>query len=111
MCRRDGIAAITRTLVAKHAASPVIGPRFQAIDRDRLERLATEFFCAGAGGPEAYTGRDLLSSHRGMNISAEEFVATCDDAMSALEAHGIAPATRHEVLGVLWSLKDQVMRV
>jgi hemoglobin len=53
----------------------------------------------------------MVATHKGMNISEQEFVAVCDDAMGALETHGIDPATRNEVLGVLWSLKGQVLRV
>jgi hemoglobin len=109
--RREGIARITHTLIDNHLASPVVGPRFRAADRDKLERLAIEFFCAGSGGPQAYTGRDMLATHKGMNISEQEFVAVVDDAMAALASHDIDPATSNEVLAVLWSLKGEVLRV
>jgi hemoglobin len=70
-----------------------------------------EFFCAGAGGPESYTGKDMRTTHRGMNVSEQEFVAVIDDALAALEENGIDPATRNEVLAILWSLKNEVIRV
>jgi hemoglobin len=70
-----------------------------------------EFFCAGAGGPETYTGQDMLATHKGMNISEQEFVAVVDDAMAALESNGIDAGTRNDVLAILWSLKGQVIRV
>lgn len=108
---REGIARITRTLVDNHIANPVVGVRFRNADRDKLERLAIEFFCAGSGGPEGYTGRDLVTTHKGMNVSEQEFVEVVDDAMAALETHGIDPATKNEVLGVLWSLKGEVVRL
>lgn len=109
--RRDGITRITRTLIANHMANPLVNKRYGATDLDKVERRVIEFFCAGAGGPEPYTGKDMLATHKGMNISEQEFVAVIDDAMAALEAHGIDPATRNEVLGILWSLKEQVIRV
>jgi hypothetical protein len=31
--------------------------------------------------------------------------------MAALESNGIDPATRNDVLNILWSLKGQVIRV
>lgn len=46
-----------------------------------------------------------------MNISEPEFVAVIDDAMAALHAHEIDQPTRDEVLGILRSLKGQVVRV
>lgn len=109
--RREGITRITRTLIDNHLANPQVRTRFAAADREKLELHAIEFFCAGSGGPETYTGREMLAAHRGMNISEQEFVSVVDDAMAALEHHKIEPATRNEVLGILWSLKGQVVRV
>ena len=70
-----------------------------------------EFFCAGSGGPETYSGQDMVATHKGMNISEQEFVAVLDDAMASLETNGIDAPTRTEVLGILWSLKGEVVRV
>ena len=53
----------------------------------------------------------MLATHKGMNISEQEFVNVVDDAMAALETHRIDPATRNEVLAILWSLKGEVVRV
>jgi hemoglobin len=108
---RDGITRITRTLIENHMANPLVRTRYAASDMDKVERRVIEFFCAGAGGPETYTGQDMLATHKGMNISEQEFVAVVDDAMSALETHDIDPSTRNEVLAILWSLKGQVIRV
>jgi hemoglobin len=41
----------------------------------------------------------MLATHRGMNISEQEFVTVVDDAMAALETHDIDAGTRNEVLG------------
>ena len=109
--RRDGIARITRTLIENHMANPLVNARYAASDMEKVERRVIEFFCAGAGGPETYTGEDMVAVHRGMNISEQEFVAVIDDAMAALHAHDIDQATCDQVLGILWSLKGQVVRV
>ena len=65
----------------------------------------------GCGGPEPYTGRDLVLTHKGMNISEQEYMAAMDDILAALEKNDIDPATRGEVTAVLYSLKGQVIRV
>lgn len=109
---RDGIARITRALIQNHLANPLVSNRYAQIqDMDRLERNVIDFFCAGAGGPEAYAGKDMLATHRGMNISEQEFVAVIDDAMAALVSCGIEPPVRNEVLAILWSMKGEVIRV
>ena len=109
--QRDGIARITRTLIDNHLANPLVNARYGASDMPRVEQRVIEFFCAGAGGPETYTGKDMLATHKGMNISEQEFVTVVDDAMAALETHNIDPATRSDVLAILWSLKGEVIRV
>lgn len=109
--RRDGIARITRTLLDNHMANPLVNTRYAASDLPKVEQRVIEFFCAGAGGPEAYTGKDMVATHKGMNVNEQEFVAVIDDAMAALATHDIEPATQNEVLGILWSLKGEVVRV
>ena len=109
--RREGIARITRTLIDNHLANPLVNARYGASDMPKVEQRVIEFFCAGAGGPETYTGKDMLATHKGMNVSEQEFVTVIDDAMAALETHNIGPATRSDVLAILWSLKGEVVRV
>lgn len=109
---RDGITRITRELIKNHLANPLVNKRYSQIkDMDRLERNVIDFFCAGSGGPETYAGKDMLNTHRGMNISEQEFVSVIDDAMAALETCGIDAPVRNDVLGVLWSMKADVIRV
>jgi len=109
---REGIARITRTLIGNHLANPLVNRRYEAVENmERVEQHVIDFFCAGAGGPQVYGGRDMLATHRGMNISEQEFVAVIDDAMAALESNNIDSGTRSEVLAILWSLKGGVVRV
>ncbi|HWI82401.1 group 1 truncated hemoglobin [Ramlibacter sp.] len=110
--RFDGIERIVRDVMEAHLANPAIRTRFEASkDLDHARKMAVEFFCAGCGGPEPYTGRDLLAAHKGMNINEQEYMAAMDDILAALEQNGIDPGTRGEVTAVLYSLKNQVIRV
>jgi len=109
--RHEGIARITRTLIDNHMANPLVNARYGASDMPKVEQRVIEFFCAGAGGPETYSGKDMLATHKGMNINEQEFVTVVDDAMAALETHNIDPATRSDVLAILWSLKGELIRV
>jgi len=110
--RFDGITRIVHDVIDAHLNNPVIAPRFKAApDLDHAKKMAVEFFCAGCGGPEGYTGRDLVVAHKGMNISEQEYMAAMDDTLWALEKNGIDAATRGEVTAVLYSLKGQVVRL
>ena len=110
--RREGITRITADLMKNHLANPLVKTRYEnSEDLARDERRAVEFFCAGTGGPETYTGQDMVATHRGMNISEQEFMSVIDDAMDALQKNAIDEATRNEVLAVLWSMRKEVVRV
>jgi hemoglobin len=110
--RRDGITRISRQLMKNHLANPLVKTRYEnSEDLERVERRVVEFFCAGSGGPETYSGQDMLATHQGMNISEQEFIAVVDDVMDALETCGVDGPVRTEVLAILWSLKGEVVRV
>ena len=107
-----GIARIVDDVMAAHLANPIVKTRFENIkDLERAKRMAREFFCAGSGGPEPYTGKDMLAAHKGMNISEQEYLAAMDDIVSALGTNGIDATTTGEVVAILYSLKGQIIRV
>jgi len=110
--RREGITRITADLMKNHLANPLVNARYMNSENlARVEQRVVEFFCAGAGGPEEYTGKDMLATHKGMNINEQEFMSVIDDAMDALEKNGIDDTTRNEVLAILWSMRREVLRV
>ena len=111
---RDRIAAIAEDLVEMHRVNPLIRTRFAHMDAEGIRRLkghVTEFFCTGSGGSGHYAGRDMVSTHKGMNINEQELVAAIDDVLAAMRKHGAADAECNEVVGILYSLKNEVLRV
>lgn len=72
--------------------------------------MAREFFGAGSGGPDVYTGKDMRTAHRGMNISEQGCLAGMDDIMGALDRHGIDEVTKKDVLAIIYSLKGEIIR-
>jgi hemoglobin len=108
-----GIAAIVDDILALHLANPLIKSRFAATTPERLQvlkKITCEFLGAGSGGPEAYIGRDLVTAHAGMNVSEQELVAAIDDVVTALDKNGIGQTEKNEVVAIMSSLKDQVVR-
>ena len=107
----EGLSAIVDDVLKNHLNNPIVAVRFESKDLEQLHRLAVEFFGMGSGGPEKYTGRDMLTTHKGMNISEQEFIAVIDDILDALDKHQIDEVTKNEVLGILYSLKSEIVRV
>jgi hemoglobin len=108
----DGIAVLVEDAITAHLANPVVKSRFQNIkDMDRAKRMAREFFGAGSGGPEPYTGKDMLAAHKGMNISEQEYIAVMDDIIGAMTKNNLADDTKNDVIAILYSLKGNIIRV
>ncbi|MFO7953341.1 group I truncated hemoglobin [Thioalkalivibrio sp.] len=105
------IRELAGTIFDKHKNNTTIHNRYVDSDRDNVIRLVTEFICNGTGGPQAYSGRDMLTTHRGMNISEQEFVAVLDDIVEALDEHGVGQREKEELLMISWSLKPEIVRV
>ena len=112
----SGIAALVDDIVAAHMDNPIISARFRPY-LDTPEKLAITkghlctFLEAGSGGQKEYLGRTMRDTHRGMNISAAEYVATLDDILSVLRRHSIDEQTQKDVLAIAYSLKDEIVHV
>jgi hemoglobin len=105
-----GIGRLVDKVMAAHLANPVVAPRFQSLkDLDHAKKMVCDFFCAGAGGPQQYAGKDMLSAHRGMNISEQEYLAVTDDIMGALQSEQIDAATQKDVLAIIYALKGDII--
>jgi hemoglobin len=107
-----GIAKLVDDVMAAHLVNPLVKTRFANIkDLDRAKKMAREFFCAGSGSPEPYTGKDMLSAHKGMNISEQEYLAVSDDIVGAMEKNKLSEDTKKDVIAILYSLKGMIIRV
>ena len=53
----------------------------------------------------------MRAAHRGMNISAAEFLAVVDDIKAALDSNGVGEREKREVLMIAQSLKDDIVHV
>ena len=108
----NGIARLVDDVIAAHLTNPAVKTRFENIkDLDHAKEMARQFFSAGSGGPETYTGKDMLTAHKGMNISEQEYLAVMDDIIGAMEKHGLSQDAKKDVIAILYSLKSEIIRV
>ena len=107
----EGITRIASDLVDIHLSNPAIATRFENSDIEKAKNGAATFFISGTGGPDVYEGKDMLATHKGMNISAAEFMAVLDDALEALQKSNIGQREQEEVLFVLYSMRSDVVLV
>lgn len=65
----EGITQITSDLVDFHLANETIGSFFADKDVTQMKHGAATFVISGTGGPNVYEGKDMIATHKGMNIS------------------------------------------
>lgn len=111
----DGISHLVDGIIDAHLNNPGIKSRFTPILEDPEHFAATRqhlinFLSAGSGGPELYTGRDMKSAHRGMNISEAEYMSAMDDIMMVLQKNNIDELTQKDVLFIAYQLKNEMIR-
>ncbi|WP_027138440.1 group I truncated hemoglobin [Gaetbulibacter saemankumensis] len=110
----EGISTIVKRAISLHMENPHINARFLPY-KERPEYFNTviqhsiNFFNSGSGGPAVYSGRDMETTHRGMNINPEEYMHVIDDIFIALDENAIDENTKKDVLAILWSLKGMII--
>lgn len=108
----DGICAATDDLLARVQNDPQLKPYWRGTSKDVLRRgrqLVVDFMVSAAGGPAYYTGRDMTSSHAGMQISDSDWQVFMQHASAMLAHFNIPDRETGEVLGFLDSLKPEVV--
>jgi hemoglobin len=111
---RNGISNIVDDTVENHMNNTNVNARFLPF-KDKPEQLAiiknhtVDFFQAGSGGPNNYSGKDMVTAHTGMNISPAEYMHVVDDIFMALDKNAIDEDTKKDVLFILWSLKGMII--
>ncbi|MFK5959584.1 MAG: group 1 truncated hemoglobin [Lutibacter sp.] len=111
---RNGISKIVEDTLEAHFNNPSVSARFLPL-KEKPEYLETikqhtiDFFSAGSGGQVTYNGRDMVTAHKGMNISPAEYMNVVDDIFIALDKNGIDETSKKDVLAILWSLKGMII--
>jgi hemoglobin len=110
--RLGGLPAITAVVdefVNRTTSDARIKYRFFNTDPVGLKRLLTEFVSHATGGAVAYTGRDMASSHAGMDLVDDEFTALVENLVGALDKFNVPAREKGELLGALGPLKPQIV--
>jgi hemoglobin len=75
----------------------------------KLERLLVELVSATTGGPLKYTGRDMKSSHAGMEITEGEFNALAGHLVDTLKKYNVPQKEIDELVKIVASTKDDIV--
>ena len=108
----DAIAAVADDLLPRLVSDAQLG-RFWAhrgADGVRREKqLLVNFLSASAGGPVYYTGRDMVTTHKGMKISDSDWQRFLGHLRATLDKFRVPEPERREVLAFVESTKAAIV--
>ncbi len=110
----DGIEAIVKEFIPRLTTDPQLGRFWRHRGSDgfaRENQLLINFFCASAGGPLVYTGRDMKTAHVGMKISESDWSILLGHCAATMEAVGAGTHECDEVVAFLASFKDEIVEI
>lgn len=108
----DAIAAIVDDLLPRLLDDPQLGVYWKGKCKDSLKRdrqLFVDFLSSAFGGPVAYVGRDMKTSHDGLGITVSEWNGFIDHVVATLKNQAIPAPEAAEFLAAAQSLKGDVL--
>ena len=109
---REGIALMVGDFVTNMAGDSRVNARFKGMRGENVEKLKSNLadqICDATGGPCSYLGRDMKTTHKGMNISEAEWNATVENLVKALDKNKVGPKEKSELLGMLGPMKADIV--
>jgi len=109
---REGIALVVDDFAANVVADERINARFKALKPEQVFKFKSNLadqICDATGGPCAYVGRDMKTTHKGMNITEGEWNATVEALVKALDKNNVPAGAKNALLGALGPMKPDIV--
>lgn len=106
---KAALQAVVGELWNNVAADARINGRFKHTKPEAFGGQLVDFLCQASGGPCQYQGKDMKSAHTGMKLTDAEFTALAEDTTKALNKFKVPAKEQGEVIGMLASLKGDVV--
>jgi hemoglobin len=106
---KPAITAVVDDFVGNVAADSAINRRFANADIPHLKMELVNQICQATGGPCTYTGKDMVSAHKGMHISDAEFNALVGDLVKSLDKFKVPEKEKGELLSALGGMKPAIV--
>ena len=109
---REGIALVVDDFAANVVADERINARFKALKPEEVFKFKSNLadqICDATGGPCAYVGRDMKTTHKGMNVTEAEWNATVEALVKALDKNNVPAGAKNALLGALGPMKPDIV--
>jgi hemoglobin len=90
-------------------ANPRVDEAHHRVTPQGFKYYVTEQVCWAAGGPQTYSGRTMLETHRELFITAAEWDAFMDDFHQTLAKFSVPERESGELVAIVESTKDDIV--
>ncbi|HVS20409.1 MAG TPA: group 1 truncated hemoglobin [Pyrinomonadaceae bacterium] len=108
----NAIAAVVDDFIGRLVADKRFTKFFVGHSEDSLKKIRQHIvdqFCAAAGGPCLYTGRDMKTSHHGLGITSDDWDASAKHLVETLDKFNVPKAEKDELLAFVGTLKKDIV--
>src|SRR3989440_12440483 len=108
----DAIALVVDDFITRLATDKRFERFFAGFSDDSKKRLRQHIldqFCAAAGGPCIYTGREMKTVHTGLKISEDDWNAAAKHLVAALDKYKVPEAEKNDLLAFVVSQKKDIV--
>jgi hemoglobin len=108
----NAVAAVVDDFIGRLVADKRFTKFFVGHSEDSLKRIRQHIvdqFCAAAGGPCLYTGRDMKTSHKGLGITGDDWDAAAKHLVESLDKFNVPKAEKDDLLEFVTSLRKDIV--
>jgi hemoglobin len=107
---RAALEPVVRDIIELHFTEEITKPLCKGVDKAKLIALVVDWLGRASGGPEKYTGRDMVSAHAHLNMTDVHFMAAGEQILRVLTKYGVPEPEKQEVLCAIVAHHDDVIR-
>ena len=107
-----GITAFSDDFLGRVTNDPVIIPFFRGLtqaDLTRIRQHVIELLCSATGGPCVYSGKDMKTTHKDMEINLDAWNAFTGHLNESVAKFKIPDRERNELVVIIASLKKDIV--
>ncbi|MGH8478728.1 MAG: group I truncated hemoglobin [Gammaproteobacteria bacterium] len=106
---QDGIEAVLDALVVNIGADSRIKLYFNNFDQVRFKASMVTFLCQKTGGPCSYTGGEMKTAHKSLQVTSEDFDAMMETTAKTLDEKDVAEADKKELMDIMAACKADIV--
>jgi hemoglobin len=108
----NAVAAVVDDFIGRLVADKRFSKFFVGHSTDSLKKIRQHIvdqFCAAAGGPCLYTGRDMKTTHAGLGITEDDWNAAAAHLVESLDKFKVPKAEKDDLMAFVATLKKDIV--